>query len=577
VYDLVIRGGTVVDGTGGEPYLASVGVRDGLIVAVGDIAELGTEELDATGLVVTPGFVDVHTHYDAQLTWDPLATPSIWHGVTTVVVGNCGVGFAPAPPDRRDWLIGLMEGVEDIPGAALREALRWDWESVPDYLDALDRLPLAIDVVVQVAHGAVRAFVMGERGAANEPATAEDIERMAAVVREAVAAGAVGVSVNRLERHMASDGRPVPGTFAGLDEVFALAHAVREGAGNRDALFAVIFPDATFHDEAAYRAEVDWVARLTRETGLRATFPFGASTDGSEDWRGTLAHIEALNRNGAHLRPQIGAHLQALLCGLTTRHPFMGSPTERSLGRLTPQERAARMAEPAVRAAIVAEAHAGQTLGLLQLMLREAEAVFPMTTPWNHEPDPATSLAGVAERTGRDPVEILYDWTIADEGRALICYMLNGYPGSLDGTLELLTHPETVLGLGDGGAHVGLICDASYPSHVLSHWARDRRPATLPIARAVEQLTSRPAAMLGLRDRGTIAPGLRADLNVIDPAAVRLHRHEVVRDLPGNAKRVLQRADGYVATVVAGEIVQRDGADTGARPGRVVRPSEATP
>jgi N-acyl-D-amino-acid deacylase len=571
MYDLVIRGGSVVDGTGAAPYEAAVAVQGGRIVAVGDVDERGRTELDAHGLVVTPGFVDVHTHYDAQLTWDPLATPSIWHGVTTVAVGNCGVGFAPAPPDRRDWLIGLMEGVEDIPGAALREALRWDWESVPEYLDALDRAPLALDVVVQVAHGAVRAFVMGERGAANEPATEDDVERMAEVVREAVAAGAVGLSVNRLEQHLAADGRPVPGTFAGLDEIVALARAVRQGAGDRDALFAVIFPMAAGADREVLRRELDWVGELTRETGLRATFPFGASTDGSDAWRTTLADIERANRSGALLRPQIGAHRQALLCGLATRHPFAGGPTFRSLSGMSPRERAARMADPAVRDGILADARGGAEVPLRDLMLREADAVFALTTPWNHEPHPDDSLAGVAARTGRDPLEILYDWTIAEDGRALMAYMLNGYPGSLDATLELLAHPGTVLGLGDGGAHVGLICDASYPSHVLSHWVRDRRPATLPLPVAVQQLTSRPAELLGLRDRGTIAPGLRADLNLIDLDAVRLHRHEVVRDLPGGAKRMLQRADGYVATVVAGEIVQRDGADTGARPGAVAR------
>jgi N-acyl-D-amino-acid deacylase len=571
VHDLVIRGGTVVDGSGTDPYEAAIAVRDGRIVAVGDIDERGRTELDADGLVVTPGFIDVHTHYDAQLTWDPMATPSIWHGVTTVVVGNCGVGFAPAPPDRRDWLIGLMEGVEDIPGVALREALRWDWETVPEYLDALDRSPLALDVVVQVAHGAVRAFVMGERGAANEPATADDIDRMAAVVREAVAAGAVGLSVNRLERHLAADGRPVPGTFAHLDEIFALGRAVRQGAGDRDALFAVIFPLAAGADPEVLRHEIDWVAALTRETGLRATFPFGGSTDGSNAWRSTLAHIEQANRTGARLVPQVGAHRQALLCGLATRHPFAGGPTYRSMGRLDPHERAARMAERSVREGILADARGGATVPLRELMLGEAAAVFALTTPWNHEPHPDDSLAAVAARTGRDPLEVLYDWTVADEGRALIAYMLNGYPGSLDATLELLAHPGTVLGLGDGGAHVGLICDASYPSHVLSHWVRDRTAGTLPLPQAIRQLTSTPAALLGLRDRGSIAPGLRADLNLIDLGTVRLHRHQVTRDLPGGAKRVLQRADGYVATIVAGEVVQRDGADTGARPGSVAR------
>lgn len=572
-HDLVIRGGTVVDGSGSSAVDGDVAVDDGRVTAVGRVHGRGREELDARGLLVTPGFVDVHTHYDAQVTWDPLVTPSIWHGVTTVVVGNCGVGFAPAAPDRREWLIGLMEGVEDIPGVALRQGIRWDWVTIGEYLAALDRTPLALDVAVQIAHGAVRAFVMGERGAHNEPATAEEMERMADVVRDGVAEGAVGLSVNRLELHRGADGREVPGTYADLTELAVLARAVRTGAGEREAVFAVIFPGSAGTSVEAYCGEIDWVANLSRETGLRATFPFQASRDGSHAWRASLAHIESANAAGAHLFPQINSHRQVLLCGLTTRHAFAGGPTYGELARLPLADRSRRMADPSVRARILSEGASTSGSALRSLLLGNAEAVFPFRAPYDYEPAPDESLAAVSFRSGREPVDVLYDWTIADDGHALVMFMFNGYPGSLDATLELLVHPDTVLGLGDGGAHVGMICDAGYPTHVLGYWARDRERGRLRIEEAVRALTAVPAALHGMRDRGIIAPGRRADLNLIDPDRIALGAPRVSRDLPAGAKRILQGADGFVATLVAGVPVQRNGADTGARPGAVFRGS----
>lgn len=573
MHDLVIRNGTVIDGRGRPPLAADIAIDGGRISGVGHVAERGREELDARDLVVTPGFVDVHTHYDGQVTWDPLLTPSIWHGVTTVVMGNCGVGFAPAPPDRHDWLIGLMEGVEGIPGASLREAIRWDWVSVPEYLDALDRLPHAIDVAAQVPHGAVRAFVMGERGAANEPATPDDIARMAEVVRAGVAAGAVGVSVNRLELHKAVDGREVPGTFADLDEVFALARAAR--AGSPRAVFSTILPQGAGLDRAVWDREVEWISRLSRETGLAATFPMGASRDGSDEWRSRLARIERENAAGARLAPQVGSHRQGLLCGLRTVHAFRGRPTYEAIAHLPVEEQARRMADPEVRRAILAERAAPGTPRLRELMLAEADAVFPSTPIPDQEPHPSTSLRAQADRHRRDPEDLLYDWTLAHEGHALVHYFLGGYPGNLDASRELMIHPASVIGLGDGGAHVDVICDAGYPSFVLSYWVRERNRGTIDLADAVRILTSEPARLFGLHDRGVIAPGARADCNVLDPDAVAPHPVEVVRDLPAGAKRILQRADGFVATIVAGCVVQRDGTDTGARPGRVVRSARA--
>jgi N-acyl-D-aspartate/D-glutamate deacylase len=571
VRDLVIRNGTVVDGRGGTPVLADVAVDGGRITGVGEVPDPGREELDATGLVVTPGFVDVHTHYDGQVTWDPLLTPSLWHGVTTVVMGNCGVGFAPAAPDRHDWLIGLMEGVEGIPGASLREAIRWDWQSVPEYMDALDRIPRALDVAVQVPHGAVRAYVMGERGAANEPATDDDIARMADLVAEGVDAGAVGVSANRLELHKAVDGREVPGTFATAAELTALVRAARQGSA--DAVYSTIMPGAAGADRSVWDREVDVLAEVSRETGVAITFAFGGGL-GRPDWRDRLARMERENADGARIVPQVSSHGQGLFCGLRTSHPFRGRPTYDAIEHLPVAERAARMADPGVKAAILAERPPPGVPRLRDLMLAQPDAVFPSHLVPVYEPDPSTSLAAQSDALGRDPEELLYDWTVADDGDALVHWFLGGYSGNLDVSSELLVHPETVLGLGDGGAHVDLICDAGYPSFLLSYWVRERPRGTMPLETAVKVLTSEPAAVYGLRDRGAVEPGLKADLNLVDPNLVAPREMEVVRDLPAGAKRVLQRTDGFVATVVDGQVVQRHGVDTGARPGRVVRSAQ---
>jgi N-acyl-D-aspartate/D-glutamate deacylase len=567
MHDLVIRNGNVFDGLGGAAVPADVAVDGGIITEVGDVEERGREELDADGLAVTPGFVDVHTHYDGQVTWDPLLTPSIWHGITTVVMGNCGVGFAPAAPDRHDWLIGLMEGVEGIPGASLREAIKWDWQSVGEYLDALDRIPRAIDVAAQIPHGALRAFVMGERGAANEAATDDDIARMAKLTTEGIAAGAVGFSVNRLELHKAVDGREVPGTFAALEEIFALGHAAAKSS--RDAVFTTILPQSAGATRANWDHEIDWISRLSRETGLVATFPFGGGGDGS--WRDRLARLHRENEAGARIIPQSGSHRQGLLCGLRTVHPFVHSATYQSLTDLPVAEQARRMSDPATKAAIMAEAPSDKRPRFHELMLSQAQSVFPSHPLPEHEPDPSTSLAAQAKALNRDPADLLYDWTIADDGEALVHYFLGGNGGYLDATLEILAEPTIVLGLGDGGAHVDLVCDAGYPSFLLWYWVRERERGRLPVEVAIRALTSEPAHMYGFRDRGVVAPGRKADLNVLDIDAIKPHPVEVVYDLPAGAKRILQHADGYVATIVDGVVVQRAGEDTGARPGRIVR------
>ena len=408
---------------------------------------------------------------------------------------------------------------------------------------------------------------MGERGAANEPATDDDIIRMAELVAEGVCAGAVGLSVNRLELHKAVDGREVPGTFAAHKEICALVRAVRMSSG--DAVFTTILPGAAGESHERWDEEVDWLSAVSRETGLAVTFPFGGSRGGP--WRQKLSRIERENADGARIVPQVSSHGQGLFCGLRTSHAFRGRPTYEALAHLPVAERAARMAEPDVRAAIVAERPPPGVPRLRDLMLATATAVFPWHPVPDYEPDPASSLAAQSESLGRDPEELLYDWTIADDGDALVHFFLGGYPGNLDVSAELLVHPQSVLGLGDGGAHVDLICDAGYPSFLLSYWVRDRARGTLPLETAVKILTSEPAAMYGLRDRGAVEPGLKADLNVLDVAAVAPQPIEVVHDLPAGAKRVLQRTDGFVATIVDGDVVQRGGVDTGARPGRVVR------
>jgi N-acyl-D-amino-acid deacylase len=577
--ELVIRNATIVDGTGASAVEGDVAVDGGRITAVGRVAGRGAEEIDAAGRLVTPGFVDVHTHYDGQVTWDPLLTPSIWHGVTTVVMGNCGVGFAPAAPDRHDFLIGLMEGVEDIPGTALAEGIRWDWVSFPEYLDAVARFPRAVDVGAQVAHGAVRAYVMDERGAANEPATTDDIARMGAIVQEAIAAGALGFSTNRLPGHTAVDGRPVPGTFAPEDELFALGRATRAGSPGADVVYQLVTAGAMGQDLTADPREIDWMARLSRETGLPFTFALGQLMNSPELWRELMVQIEDANAAGARLFPQVPCRPLGLLLGLQTKHAFVGRPSYEALVDLPVAERARRMADPAVKAAILSEEQAPGGTPLAGLIRRLSAFVFPLGDPPDYEPPADRSVHAQAQASGRTSEDVLYDLLLEQNGQALLLFTLGGYArNNLDWAHEMMSRPDTVLGLGDGGAHVGLICDSSYPTLMLSFWTRQRRRGErLPLETAVRKLTSEPARLYGLRDRGVLAPGYRADLNVVDLDALALRPPEVLHDLPADARRLVQRADGYVATVVAGTVVQRHGEDTGARPGQLIRGPQPAP
>ncbi|HEX7097237.1 MAG TPA: amidohydrolase family protein [Acidimicrobiales bacterium] len=577
MYDLLITNGTIVDGTGAEPFAGDVAVRDGRIAGVGAPGSFGSdaaEVIDATGLVVTPGFVDIHTHYDGQVTWDPYLTPSCWHGVTTVVMGNCGVGFAPVHPDKRRWLVELMEGVEDIPGTALTEGVRWGWETFPEYLDFLESMPRALDVGAPIAHGPVRAYVMGDRGARNEPATPDDIEQMAAIVKEAIAAGALGFSTSRTMMHKALDGTPVPGTFATEDELFGIGKALAElGAG----LFEVSPSGVAGENDAALPEEVAWMRKLAKAISRPVTFGMTQSNTAPRLYRQLLAEAEAAAAEGATLVPQVAGRASGLLFGLdTTYHPFAGRPTFAALDGLRAHEKHERLRDPAVRAAILAERDASAVGGILERM---ADRVWPFTDEVDYEPPVEESVGRIAQRTGRSPDEVLYDMIVsAPPEQLFMVQILNYADNSFEPLREMLTHPNAVLGLADGGAHCAIICDASIPTTMLTHWTRDRtRGERLPLPLVVKRQTHDTAALYGLHDRGVLAPGYKADVNVIDYENLRLCLPEIVYDRPGGARRLVQRAVGYVATIVSGAVVLRDGEGTGALPGKVLRGAQPAP
>lgn len=569
MHELVIRGGTVVDGTGVPARTADIAIDGGIVTEVGDLTgAAAAQEVDADGLLVTPGVVDVHTHYDGQVTWDPLLTPSSWHGVTTLVMGNCGVGFAPVRPGSEDWLIQLMEGVEDIPGTALAEGITWGWESFPEYLDVLDGLERVLDVGTQVPHGAVRAYVMGERGARNEPATPGDIAEMARLVKEGIAAGALGFSTSRTIMHRAVDGEPVPGTFAAEDELFGIGAALGElGAG----VFELAPAGIMGEDMAAPEREVAWMRRLSAAIRRPVSFALLQHNQAPEQWRDLLKLAEEANAEGADLRPQVAGRPLNLLVGFQTFHPFKDRPTYVRLADLPLDQRIVELRKPEVKAAILAEKPA-QLEDILQFVLTSLDRIYPMGEPPLYEPGPDASVAAVAAREGRDEEDVLYDVMLRHDGRELLMMALLGYShGNLEAIKEMLLHPQTALGLSDGGAHCGVICDASMPTTMLAHFVRDREGERIPLETAVKKMTSDTARLYGLGDRGVLAPGYKADVNVVDFARVNLRLPELVFDLPGGARRLVQRADGWVATIVSGQVTFRDGEETGARPGRLVR------
>lgn len=572
MHDLVIRGGTVVDGNGGPPRQADVAVDDGIITAVGRDVGAGRRTIDADGLVVTPGVVDVHTHYDGQVTWDPEVTPSSWHGVTSVVMGNCGVGFAPVRAGAEEWLVQLMEGVEDIPGTALTEGITWGWETFPEYLSALEGMGRSVDVGTQVPHGAVRAYVMGERGARNEPATAEDIQAMAAIVAEGIAAGALGFSTSRTIVHRAVDGEPVPGTFAAEDEIFGIGRALGDlGTG----VFEMAPAGAMGEDLAAPEREVELMRRLSAAIRRPVSFALLQVDAAPDQWRDILRLAAEANAEGADLRPQVAGRALNILVGFQTFHPFSKRPSYQAIADLPLAERIRHLERDEVRAAILSE-HVEDPL-MTMIGMGGTSHMFPLGEPPDYEPTPDKSVAAIAAREGRPEEEVLYDLMLRHDGRELVLYTLGGYShGSLDDMKEMLLHPNAALGLSDGGAHCGVICDASAPTFMLSHWARDRADG-LPLETVVRKMTRDTARLYGLGDRGVVAAGFKADLNLVDLEHLDLRLPEMVHDLPSGARRLIQKADGWKATICAGEVTVEDGEHTGARPGRLVRGARPVP
>ncbi len=587
--DYLIKGGLVVDGNGGEPMLAEVLIKDGKIDAVisaneavagKSIEMIGVETIDASGCIVTPGFVDPHTHYDGQATWDDRLAPSADHGVTTVVMGNCGVGFAPVRPDERDFLIELMEGVEDIPGSALADGIDWAWESFPEYLDALDNKARALDVVAQIPHGALRTYVLGQANNLNAPATAEQIQQMAALTQQAIEAGAFAFSTNRIAMHTSTDGESVPGTFAEKEEVLAIIKAMQDGGAN---LLQVVPEGLMGENPTAFQAEVQLYKELSLETGCSIVFTLSQNNVQTTLWKDMLEEISQANKAGAKLYATTGNRPGGMLMSWDTFNIFMDRPSYLAVAHLPLTERVKALQDPERREKILNEEIQSPLLKNGAQVVRDAlNAIFPCKDQQIFEPDQAQSLAARLLASNDTAEGVLYDAmcevVLGDEGRPgfLHVYMGNYADGDLNAVYEMMMHPNVVVGAADGGAHVNVICDASYTTFMLQHWVRDRqRGDKLPLEIAIQMLTKTPADLYGLHDRGVIEVGKKADINVIALNDLSLQMPYVANDLPTGAPRLLQRAEGYVVTLVAGQITNRNGHDTGARPGKLVRRSAA--
>ncbi|MCG7328684.1 amidohydrolase family protein [Achromobacter sp. ACRQX] len=564
MHDVVIRGGTLVDGSGASARVGDLAIDGGRIVQAGGKAGAARREIDAAGALVTPGWVDIHTHYDGQATWDPYLSPSTWHGVTTAIMGNCGVGFAPVKPDRREWLIKVMEGVEDIPGSVLSEGIEWDWETFPEYLDALDRRPKALDIGAQIPHSAVRAYVMGDRAIHHDEASPADLLAMREVVRAALQAGAVGFSTSRTFLHKYDERKYPPGTFATGEEISALGSVMGEvGHG--------VFQMTANHP--AMEGEIPWLEQLARHNRLPVLFNL-QQTDGAPDvWKQIVRTLDKARDEGVPLMAGIsGRPLGILFSWQSSLHPFIAHPTYQALHALPLPEKLAQLRDPQVRQKIMSEQR-----GLLD---RRAETLFSsfhkiyrLGQDPDYEPLPEDSVAAMAARTGRPPLELVYDLMLENEGRAILYYPSFNYSyENLDHLHQLMQHANTVNSLSDGGAHCGYICDVSMPTFMLSHWTRDRRRGPLlPLEHVVRRQTRDTALVYGLHDRGLLQPGYKADINVVDPDALKVHCPEMVFDLPGGGRRLVQRADGYAATLVNGLPIFERGEATGELPGKLLR------
>jgi N-acyl-D-amino-acid deacylase len=569
-YDTVLRGGTIVDGTGAEPYIGDVALLGNKIVAVGEVAGPGNREIQAEGLLVTPGFVDIHTHYDGQAIWSDRLNPSSAHGVTTAVMGNCGVGFAPCRKADHDLLVDVMSGVEDIPGVVMAEGLPWNWESFPEYLDAVAARKRDIDVAAFLPHSPLRVYVMGERGANREPATVDDLRQMRQLAREAIEAGALGFASSRLMMHRTGGGEAIPSYDVAEDEVRAIALGVRDAGGG----LLQFVPDIPL---AGYEPILAPMFRAAQAAGLPLTFTLGTGNVGDPIWQGAMTLVEDANAAGGKVTAQVFPRPIGLMMGLElTVNPFSLCPSYQAIAHLPLGERVAAMRTPALRARLLEEPqNSGHPLAM---MARNWEWMFPMQSPPDYEPPAADSMAARAAAAGVAVEEFVYDFLLEDAGHSMILLALGNFPGgSLDTIGQLIGRDDVVVGLGDGGAHYGMICDSSFPTFMLAHWARDRKQGLMAVAEVVKNLTSAPAAVVGLLDRGRIAPGYKADLNLIDHAKMRLRKPEMLADLPGGGQRLDQGAEGYVATFVSGEMIAENGLPTRARPGLLVRGRQMAP
>jgi N-acyl-D-amino-acid deacylase len=569
MHDIVIRGGTILDGTGAPAFTGDVAIDGERVVAAGGKAGPARRVVDADGLLVTPGWVDVHTHYDGQATWDPVLAPSSWHGVTTILFGNCGVGFAPVRPEHRAGLIDLMEAIEDIPGTALAEGLKWEWESFPEYLDALARLPRTIDVAAQIPHHPLRVYVMGERGINREAATDDDIAEMRRLTETAIRAGAFGFTTSRTYSHKTNTGDLVPGHFAEEAELFSIGRALGDAGSGAFGM------NSDFVDEAA---EFAWMTRLAKETGRPVWFLLTDRTKDPVRWRRLMAAVHRARGAGAHITAQVAGRPVGIIMGVAgSFNPFAIRPSYVPLENLTPTERLRRLRDPEMRRRLLAEEPSERQLARLsqarQDMVGRWDKMFVMSGPTpDYEPPQEKSIAAIAARGNSSPQEIAYDYLTQGLDHLLFFPIVNYSDGDHETVREMLTDPGTLLGLSDGGAHCGAIVDAGVPSFMLTHWGRDRsRGPGLPLPALVKMQTSETADFFGFHDRGRLAPGLRADVNLIDFERLRLQQPEVVHDLPAGGRRLVQRVDGYRATLIAGTPVFENGEETGARPGRLVR------
>jgi N-acyl-D-aspartate/D-glutamate deacylase len=572
MYDLVIRGGFVVDGSGAEGFEADVAIQNGMVAEVGEDVGPGKREVDATGKLVTPGWVDMHTHYDAQATWDPFVSPSGWHGCTTVVMGNCGVGFAPCREEDREWLIDVMEGVEDIPGSALTEGIQWDWETFPEYMDALEKLPRTVDIAAQVPHSAIRCYVMGDAGSENDDATPEQIEEMKRLTIEGLEAGALGFSTSRTPLHRSAAGNLVAGTFAQVDELKAFGQALKEvGYG--------VYEMALEHIKVP--SEIEWVREIAEESGQTTLFNLSQTWEAPQMWRQVLEQLDDAAANDVPMYAQsAGRAIGILMNWRGTAHPFLVYPAYWSLvgGLETWEEKLEALRDPEVREAILSDepVDAGEFNNFIATSF---DNMFLFSEYQDYEPDESQSVTAEAKRQGRTPQEVAYDALLAEDGSGFLYFPLFNYAdGNLDPTYTMHNHPRIRMGLSDGGAHCGAICDAGMPTFMLTHWTRDRtRGEKMPLEKIVYRQTRQTAELYGLMDRGLLKPGYRADVNVIDYDELKLGAPELVFDLPAGGRRLVQRASGYEMTICAGEIVMENGEPTDARPGILIRGPQADP